>query len=119
MAIENAIYLNSEPSLTGRAFLTIVAIATFAIDVSIAYGLAKKLRSKSLGKTDKAALALMSIGAVLFGGAVELACLTMLATGQPVSLWPHACRLGVTFLSYIGIGAVVLGIVVNVRSAFR
>jgi hypothetical protein len=107
------------PDPLARGFLIIVVLSTFAIDVWILRGISRSRQSTELKGSNKTGAILMSIGAIVFLGAVQLAGLTILLTSEPIGAWPRMCRLALTLLSCTGIAAVVLGIIVNLKSAFR
>jgi hypothetical membrane protein len=114
-----AILISAAPHEIGagaRLFLLVVLVATSANDWYIWRSVSSKLRDKGLSRLDQAAVVLMSFGAVVFGLAVQLACVTVLFGNQPIDAWPTACRIGVTLFSLSGIGIVLVGIALNVKA---
>ena len=115
----NIMLVLGRPDPRARVFLMIVVLATFAIDVWVLRGISRSKQSTELKRTNKTGAILMSVGAIVFLGAVQLAGLTILLTREPIEAWPRMCRLALTFLSCTGITAIVLGIIINLKSAFR
>ena len=103
----------------GQVSLGIAAVATLAFQWRVSQKLIKSLGDPELRSSDRIGVGLMTIGAITFGAAVQLACLTILVTNQPIGSWPQLSRAGVSILSYVGLASVVVGIVFNVKGAFR
>jgi len=96
------------------AFLLIVFLAGFVVDVWVLRTLFRSLKQRR-----KMGQILMSLGAVLFIGAVQFACLTILLTHKSIGLWPNAYLRAMQALAYSGIALVVSGIIANISSLFR
>lgn len=110
-------FLLASSSSLGQVFLGIVVIGTLAFQWRVSQNLVKNLRDPQLRSSDRIGVGLMTIGAIAFGAAVQLACLTLLVTNQPIGSWPQLCRTAVSILSHVGLASVVLGIIFNVRGA--
>src|SRR5438045_2107253 len=82
----------SGPSAIGLCFLIILFLATVALDIRITLAVVRSFRSAQLTKTDKSAVMLMSVGAIVFILGVQIACLTSLITRQTIELWPKLSR---------------------------
>jgi len=106
-----------DPAATG--FLLIVLLASFAIDVWLLRALLRFLRSGHLKPRDRVARTLMSLGSIVFLGAVQFACLIVTVTRKPIGLWPGAYLVVLELLAYTGIALVVFGIVGNAKRLFQ
>lgn len=109
----------ASPDPIARAFLLVVFLASVAIDSWLLRGLLRSYRSTHLKLADKTAVFLLSVGAILFLGALQFASLAMLLGNGPISMWPHTDRIVMEALAYTGIAVVLVGIVVNLKSSFR
>lgn len=110
-------FLLTGSSSLGQVFLGIGVIGTVAFQWRVSQNLVKSLRDPQLRSSDRIGVGLMTIGVIAFGAAVQLACLSMLVTNQPIGSWPQLCRAAVSILSYLGLASVVLGIIFNVKGA--